>query len=174
MTRAQLEHLIRASAAISGEDDIVIVGSQSILGAHPDAPASLRVSAEADLFPREHPEKSDLIDGSIGEGSFFHETYGYYAQGVDETTATLPAGWKTRLIPIRSPATRGATGWALEPHDLMISKYVAAREKDRIFTRDAARHGLVEEKILMARLKETTLSSEVSSAAEARIRSDFR
>lgn len=174
MTRAQLEHLIRAAAAISGEDEIIIVGSQSILGRYPDAPAALRVSVEADLFPREHPEKSDLIDGSIGEGSFFHETFGYYAQGVDESTATLPAGWKTRLIPINSPATRGATGWALEPHDLMISKYVAGREKDRVFTREAARNRLVEQSLLQERLKQTILASDVVAAIEERIHADFR
>ena len=39
-------------------------------------------------------ERADLIDGSIGEGSPFHELYGYYAQGVGEETATLPAGWR--------------------------------------------------------------------------------
>lgn len=33
-----------------------------------------------------------MIDGSIGELSPFHETFGYYAQGVDETTAVLPEG----------------------------------------------------------------------------------
>ena len=173
MTRDQLEHLIRAAAAISGEDEIVIVGSQSILGKFPDAPSVLRVSVEADLFPREHPEKSDLIDGSIGEGSFFHETFGYYAQGVDENTSTLPAGWKSRLIPINSPATRGATGWALDPHDLMIAKYVAGREKDRVFTSEAAKHRLLDERVLRERFKETTLAPDVAAAVEERIRRDF-
>jgi hypothetical protein len=52
----------------------------------------LLVSNEADIFPREHPERSDLIDGSIGEGSPFQRSFGYYAHGVDESTATLPEG----------------------------------------------------------------------------------
>lgn len=34
MTRAQLEHLIRASATIADDDEIMIVGSQAILGEH--------------------------------------------------------------------------------------------------------------------------------------------
>ena len=55
MTRQQLEHIIRASADIADDDEIVIIGSQAILGQFPDAPASLRVSVEADVFPKNHP-----------------------------------------------------------------------------------------------------------------------
>ena len=79
MTRQQLEHIIRASAEIADDDEIVIISGQSILGQFPDAPAELRVSVEADVFPKNHPERWEVIDGSIGEGSPFHETYGYYA-----------------------------------------------------------------------------------------------
>jgi len=59
MTRAQLEHLIRAAAEID-DDDIVIIGSQAILGQFPDAPPSMRVSTQADLYPLHHPERADL------------------------------------------------------------------------------------------------------------------
>jgi len=41
-----LEHLICACADISEDEDIVIVGSQAILGSHPDAPAPMLVSAK--------------------------------------------------------------------------------------------------------------------------------
>jgi len=76
MTRAALEHIIRASAALTNEREFVVVGSQAILGQFPDAPDALLVSIEADLYPRRAPGKSDLIDGAIGELSTFHETYG--------------------------------------------------------------------------------------------------
>lgn len=75
MTRPQLEHVIRAAATIAGDSEIVVIGSQAILGRHPDAPPDLLVSADVDLYPRNHPEKADLIEGSIGELSPFHETY---------------------------------------------------------------------------------------------------
>ena len=110
MTRAQLEHLIRAAADIADDEEIVVIGSQAILGQFPEAPASMRVSAEADLYPLHHPERADLIDGSIGELSPFHDTYGYYAQGVSETTAFLPRGWKERLIVVQNENTRQARG----------------------------------------------------------------
>jgi hypothetical protein len=65
MTRQQLEHLIRDAAVIADDDELVVIGSQSILGQYPDAPATLLVSVEADLYPKNHPERADLIDGTI-------------------------------------------------------------------------------------------------------------
>jgi hypothetical protein len=116
MTRAQLEHLIRAAATIADDPEIVVIGSQAVLGQFPEAPPDLLVSVEADLYPRHHPERSDLIDGSIGELSPFHQTFGYYAHGVDEEAAKLPAGWQQRLV--RVPV-EGAVGLCLEIHDLV-------------------------------------------------------
>jgi hypothetical protein len=66
MKRSELEHLIRATGSIANVPEIVVIGSRSILGQFPNAPPSLLVSAEADVFPLDHPELSDLIDGSIG------------------------------------------------------------------------------------------------------------
>ena len=61
MRRADLEHLIRACAAIADDDEIVVLGSQAVLGERPDAPPALLVSDEADVFPRNHPERADAI-----------------------------------------------------------------------------------------------------------------
>jgi hypothetical protein len=77
MTRAQLEHILRASSAIAEVNTIVVVGSQSILGAFPDAPASLLQSEEADILIPERPDLAELIEGAIGEGAAFHDTFGY-------------------------------------------------------------------------------------------------
>jgi hypothetical protein len=165
--------VIRASAAIAGVEDIVVIGSQSILGEFPDAPAELLISREADVYPRDYPERGDLIDGSIGEGSPFDHTFGYYAHGVDETTAILPRGWKTRLIAVKGENTRGATGWCLEAHDLAIAKYAAGPEKDRNFTRALAVHGLTPREVLVERLAATSMEAERRALVEARIGRDF-
>src|SRR3989441_2277793 len=90
---------------------------------------------EADLFTLRNPADADLIDGSIGEGSPFHQTFGYYAHGVAVETAVLPAGWQGRLVPVRNSNTGGGTGLCLEVHDLAVSKLVAGREKDVDFLR---------------------------------------
>jgi hypothetical protein len=157
MTRVQLEHVLRAAGTIADDTELIVLGSQALLGAFPDAPPALRVSVEVDLYPKNHPERADLVDGCIGEGSPFHATFGYYAQGVDASTATLPDGWQLRLIPVHNANTAGVTGWCLEPHDLVISKLIAGREKDRSYATEAARHGLIESSALEARLAVTTL-----------------
>ena len=69
MRRCDFDHVIAAAADVSDEDDLVVIGSQAILGTHPDAPAALLVSLEADVYPRRAPEKADLIDGALGDGS---------------------------------------------------------------------------------------------------------
>lgn len=172
MNRSQLEHIIRAAAGNTDTNDIVVIGSQAILASHPDAPSELLVSVEADVFPRDRPADSILIDGAIGERSIFHETFGYYAHGVDETTATLPAGWRDRLVPIHNENTRGATGWCLEVHDLAVSKLIAGREKDLSFLAALFRHRLAQPDLVRKRLEQTELpSSEVRSLANDRLSS---
>ncbi|MBI1814601.1 MAG: hypothetical protein HYR72_06465 [Deltaproteobacteria bacterium] len=171
MTREALEHLIRAAADIADDDEIVVLGSQALLGQFPAAPAALRVSCEADVFPRNHPERADLIDGSIGELSPFHATYGYYAHGVAESTAVLPDGWRERLIPVRNESTRGATGWCLEVHDLVVSKLAAGREKDFAFAREALGHRLVHAPTLLARIEMIPLAPEARERLRTWVRS---
>lgn len=144
MRRPDLEHIIRAAAEVAEDDELVIVGSQAILGQFPDAPEPMLISREADLFPRNHPERADEIEGSLGDGSYFDSSFGYYAHAVGPETAKAPAGWEDRLVPVRGENTGGATGWCLEAHDLVLSKCVAGRERDREFAQEALRHGLVE------------------------------
>lgn len=133
MTREQLEHIIRASADITDQYEFVVVGSQSILGAIPRPEAAFTASMEADIYPKDQPELADKIDGAIGEGSMFHETHGYYAQGVGPETAVLPIDWHDRVELIQNEGTRGRRGLCLSPPDLFLSKAVANREKDREF-----------------------------------------
>ncbi len=169
MKRPQLEHILRAAAAITGTDRFVIIGSQSILGQFPDPPAEFLVSIEADLFSLRTPHDADLIDGSIGEASPFHQTFGYYAHGVGEETATLPAGWKDRLIPFHTPSTGGATGLCLEVHDLAVSKLVAGREKDLQFIGDLLHYRLADPSALRERLAETALAPALRTLCNARL-----
>lgn len=173
MRRSDLEHLIRAAGRISGERELVIIGSQSVLGQFPDAPVALLMSMEVDLYPLSRPELADKVDGAIGEGSVFHQTYGYYAQSVGPETATLPAGWQRRFVRVDNPNTGGSAGLCLEVHDLAISKYVAGREKDREFTRELARHGMTDRKTLLKRLAATKLDPAVSKLVTGRIERDF-
>lgn len=174
MNRSELEHIIRASGSISGDDEIIILGSQAILGQFPDSPHSLLVSMEADVVPKNLPEKADLIDGSIGEASLFQQNFGYYAHGISLDTATLPRGWQERLVKISNANTRGVTGWCLEVHDLALSKYAAGREKDLRFTRDLLTEKLVDPKTLIERLELMPLDRTMYGLIKERITRDIK
>jgi len=174
VTREQLEHLLRASAEIAANEEIVVIGSQAILGHFPDAPAAMRISTEADLFPLNHPDRAELIDGTIGELSPFHETFGYYAHGVAEETACLPAGWKTRLVVIQNDNTRGVRGLCLEVHDLLVAKAVAGPEKDVAFLEAAAESSMADPAILLERLATVEAHAALLGKARDLIQRAFR
>ena len=101
MTRLELEHAIRASCDVAGDDEVYVFGSQAILGQYPDAPESLRQSAEADIAPVKAIDMVDMIDGNLGELSAFHNTFGFYVHGVPLEAAVLPTGWEERAIEVR-------------------------------------------------------------------------
>ncbi len=174
MNREQLEHLIRAAGVIANDSSIVVVGSQAILGQFPDAPRSMRTSVEADLFPLHHPERAEIIDGSIGELSPFHETFGYYAQGVGETTARLPEGWRDRLVVVQNANTGGVRGLCLEVHDLLVAKAIAGRDKDVAFLREAAKHRMARRQVLLRRLVTVDVEAPVRDSARGRIERAFQ
>lgn len=169
MTRADLEHVLRAAVAITGDDDIVVVGSSAILGQFPDLPPELRESKDADIYPLNHPERAELIE-AIGEMSPFDETFGYHAEGVAADLARLPAGWKERLIPV---PVDGGRGLCLEVHDLVLSKYAAFREKDRDFVRAVVALALVERDVLLDRLTRMELETSARDLVREQVRADF-
>lgn len=157
MTRAQLEHVIRAAGAIAETDTLVVVGSQAILASFPDAPEELVTSREVDLYCAQDPAKADLIDGSIGEGSLFDEQFSYYAHGVGPETAKLPSGWRQRAVELRTPQTRGVTALCPHPTDLAVSKLLAGRDKDMAYVAGLLRHRLVTGEEIRGVLGETEL-----------------
>jgi hypothetical protein len=151
MTRLELEHAIRA-CEVAGDDEVYVFGSQAILGQYPDAPESLRQSAEADIAPVKAIDMVDRIDGNLGELSAFHSTFGFYVHGVPIDTAVLPTGWEERAIEVRNENTRNYTGWCVEAHDLAVSKLAAFRDKDREFVRTLLVEKLIDPSKLCRRL----------------------
>lgn len=138
MKRQELAHILRAACAIAGDHDVLVIGSQSILGTfdEDDLPAPATASIEADIAFLSDPDraKADDVEGAIGEMSSFHHMYGVYAEGVHVETATyLPSGWRDRLISWSLRSSEPADPRFLEPHDLAIAKLGASREKDRVF-----------------------------------------
>ena len=160
MRRKDLEHIIRAAGDIAKVDEIYILGSQAILAEHPEIEgmsdnSSIIMSQEADILIPNDYRTAETIEGILGEYSVFHETHGFYAQAIDETTCKLPDGWQTRLIKVKNANTNNITGLCLETHDIIISKLIANREKDRNYFKTACKQKLVDKATLMMRLDMT-------------------
>jgi hypothetical protein len=161
MTRDQFEHAVRAACDLTRESEVIIIGSQAILGAHPDASEFLRQSTEIDLIVKNRPELADNVEGVLGEFSLFHQTHGFYVQGLTIEAATLPRGWESRLVRVSNVNTRGCTAWCLETHDLAASKLKAFRDKDKAFVRALLAERLVHVETLTERLGTLEISEEL-------------
>ncbi len=155
MKREELEHLVRAAGGLLDELEVLVLGSQAILGSVPDGlPRRAALSIEADLAAMVDPtqQKAMMIAGNLGEDSRFHNTFGYYADGVDVSLPRLPRGWRERLVPLRTENTNGVTAWCLDPHDLCASKLLAGRAKDIEYVRALLVSGHVRPETLLERI----------------------
>jgi len=141
MNRQEFEHIIRACGAATSCKELLIVGSQAILGSVPDSPRELRVSLELDVSPIPFSEEAvAIIDGNIGELSQFHKTFHIYAHGVGPDTATVPEDYRTRLVTV---TVGGVSAHCVSPVDLAYSKLAAGREKDIEFVVTLLHHKIV-------------------------------
>jgi len=164
MRRSDFEHVLAAAVNVSGEREIVVLGSQAILGSVPKPPAALAESMELDIYPLNDPAKAEDIDGALGDGSQFHSTYGFYAHGVGPETMKGPAQWQQRLIKVQVPPRPGESdpsiAYCLELHDLVLAKCAANRERDWEYAREMLRLGLVELEVLLERVEEVKVGEE--------------
>ena len=172
MKKQHVDHVLRAAGAITGEKRFIIIGSQSLHGKYPDMPDDIVRSVEVDLIAARNADRTEWLN-AIGQDSRFHETYGYYADPVDDSTAILPKGWKGRLVNLPEGDTGGVRGLCLDPHDLAIAKYVARREKDRLFTRELARRGYVKRTRLLELLEMTSIPEDLKARVRDDIERDF-
>lgn len=165
MRRDQLEHSIRAACQIIGKTELIVVGSQSILGSFDETelPPEATMSVEVDILPiaegnTETARLADLIEGVAGEFSPFDELHGFHIDGVDLETAVLPEGWRDRLVKVQNKNTAAPsgnpefTGWCLDKEDLCVAKLCALREKDRNFVAALLDAEMVDAAVIAARL----------------------
>ena len=155
MKQEHLTHLLKLSSLLGEGADVLVIGSQAILAVakETELPAVTVTSTEADIaFLDGDEDKADRVDVMLGEDSKFHRDFGYYAQGVGVTTATMPDGWRDRLIRFPVDLPEGQA-WCPDPHDLVAAKLVALREKDIAYTAALVQAGLVDLNLLTDRLQ---------------------
>lgn len=163
--RDELEHAIRAACQILGAPEVIILGSQSILGSYrePELPVTATISQEVDILPiadgaDEVDDMADLLEGVAGEDSSFEQLHGFSIDGVGLDTYALPDGWRERLVKLQNVNTAAPggepqfTGWCLEPHDLCASKLCAFRDKDIAFVGALLDAGLVDGALVAERI----------------------
>jgi hypothetical protein len=168
MRRDQLEHAIRAACQIAGITEVIIVGSQAILGtyAEDELPTYATRSAEIDVIPiaddaGEIDRLADEIEGVAGELSAFAQLHGFAIDGVDLNTSALPDGWHDRLVKVQNESTAAPSGrpqyigWCLDKEDLCVAKLCALREKDQNFVDALITANLVAPQVIAARLATT-------------------
>lgn len=181
MRRDQLEHAIRTACQITGQTEVIVIGSQAILGTYPEyeLPHLATRSMEVDILPITDDnnttiELADLIVGVAGELSPFEQTHGFSIDGVDLTTAALPEGWRDRLVKVQNTNTAAPSGhpqfigWCLNKEDLCVAKLCAFRPKDQNFVRALIQERLVDPIVITHRLG--TVDAQYTSAIETATR----
>jgi hypothetical protein len=134
LRKADIAHIVRAATGVTGRDTFVIVGTGAVIAQLRTVPLDLMETREIDIYVPDTPDGdsfSDLIDGSIGEGSPFDEAFGYYAHGVGPLTACLPDDWGARAVRYELPNLPGVVCLCPEANDIALSKLCAWRDKDR-------------------------------------------
>ena len=165
MRRDQLEHAIRTACQIIERPEVIVVGSQAILGtfSEEELPRQATMSSEIDILPiadsdEETAQLADRIEGVAGEFSPFEQIHGFSIDGVDLQTSALPEGWRDRLVKVQNANTAEPTGglqftgWCLDKEDLCAPKLCALREKDQNFVSALLGAGLVDATVIATRL----------------------
>lgn len=138
MRRDQLEHAIRTACQIAGLTEVIIVGSEAILGTYTEdqLPFYATRSVEIDVLPiadntSEIARLADEIEGAAGEFSPFEQLHGFSIDAVDLQTSALPDGWRDRLVKVQNENTAAPSGepqfigWCLDKEDLCVAKLCA-------------------------------------------------
>ena len=109
-------------------------------------------SHEVDTWPISGNSKAaDLLE-AIGEMSPFHEQFGIYVDPYSPSNAILPKGWEARTHPFQSDDTKGAVGYCLEKHDLVVSKMARGETKDLNFISELLKRNLIDKSEVESRI----------------------
>jgi hypothetical protein len=189
-TIADLDRTVRTIATEFKADAVVIIGSQAILIGWPDAPHAMTLSPEIDAFPEnaaawetqqrsdypdEKPEASEHINALFGEGSQFHETHGFYIDGVDKSTAMLPVDWRSRAIARKvAVGRRVVMAIAPCPEDVVVSKLARLDEKDRRFVEAFHAVRPLDPEVIELRIRSSPMQPAIADRAVAYVRTLVR
>lgn len=154
IARPHIDHMLRAAGELTGQSQFVLVGSAAVIAWAPELPQVMAMTSEIDIFGTgADPEETAFeIDSVLGQGSMFHDTHGYFVDGVSPDTARLPRGWRDRARTIET-TTGNVTAIVPEPNDIAVSKLVRCSDKDLIFLVAGFRHGIFDRDTVLERAR---------------------
>ena len=171
-------------------DVLVVVGSQAILVGWPNSPEGLRKSHEIDAFPANYriweeaqnraiaagepsAEASEEINRDCGEGSTFHDQWGFFIDGVNGNTSPLPEGWQERAVYTEKSNREGGrvTVIAPCPEDMLVSKALRLFGKDKDFIELYHQFKPLDPELMAERIDMTNVDQALKDQAKAYFRS---
>jgi hypothetical protein len=147
LRKRDIAHLLRAAAGVTGRRAFVMIGTGAVIARLKTVPLDLMSTREIDIYAEGAEDAdaiADLIDGTLGEGSPFDATFGYYVHGIGESTACMPSDWRARAVQVTLPNVAGITCLCPDPDDIALSKICAWRDKDKTWLIAGVRTGVLD------------------------------
>jgi hypothetical protein len=155
MRRKSIDHILRAAAEVTNNKRFVLVGSAALIARAKHVPLNMMYTPEIDIYAPDADDvelASELIDGSIGQGSQFHSQFGYYGDGVSPATAKMPTDWSERATEYHGEECPGIVALVPEENDLALAKLSAWRDKDQAWLIEGLKAGVLSLAQMAARI----------------------
>lgn len=160
MELGDLQALFDEARKLTKHTEFVVVGSLSILGIVQgnEIPARMLMSIDVDCFTRQDPGRIFELQQSLGEGSPFEASHGFFLDPIAPEVLTLPTQWEFRLV--RVPLANGIVVFFLDPNDAAVSKYARSEPRDREWIQAGLQAGLLSAPIIESRFRQTVFFDE--------------
>lgn len=167
MTLDQVFELAAAARKLIPHPELVVIGSNSILGGMPAAqvPAQMSMSIDLDAYLKRDPDRTGELAAMLGENSSYHLDKGVFLDVVSPRLLTAPDGWEARMNKVERD---GLTVWFLEPVDAAISKLVRGEARDLRWVKGGLAAGILTIAQIRVRLPRTPFLDGAEAAATAR------
>lgn len=167
MKKDQVVDAVKHIDKLLGETEILIVGSQSLHGAHPGVPDEILYSREVDMVLVTKSKLGNWLSEVVGPGTHFEYNNGYYIDHVflKDDFPILAKGWRDRVV--KEIIDDKINVSYLSPEDLAIAKLAAGRDKDILFVAGMIKKKLVD--LDLVRSLAGTLDEEMGKAVIDRL-----
>lgn len=155
MRRRSIDHILRAAAGVTGQTRFVLVGSAAVIARTKHIPLNMMYTPEIDIYAPDADDielASEQIVGNIGQGSQFHNEFGYYGDGVSPATAKMPIDWQERAVEYMGEECPGVIAIVPDEDDVALAKLAAWREKDQAWLAEGAKAGVISLERMASRL----------------------